>query len=85
MIAEAMTCLSEYVAAAVNLVAVILGVDVERSPLPSFFDADRKDGAIVGERDGSAAVITSGFTKSFLENYWCTQMPFVVTPLKTIQ
>ena len=37
MIVEAMTCLSEYVAAAVNLVAVILGVDVERSPLPSFF------------------------------------------------
>jgi len=66
MIVEVMPCLSEYIAAAVNLVAVILGVDVERSPLPSFFDADRKDGAIVGERDGSATVITSGFTKPFL-------------------
>ena len=66
MIFEVMPYLSDYIASGLNLVAAIPGVDVERSPLPSFFDADRKDGAIVGERDGSATVITSGFTKPFL-------------------
>ena len=67
MIVKVMPCLSEYIASGLNLVAAIPGVDVERSPLPSFFfDDDRKDGAIVGERDGSATVITSGFTKPFL-------------------
>ena len=66
MIVEVMPCLSEYIASGLNLVAAIPGADVERSDLHRFFDADRKDGAIVGERDGSAAVITSGFTKPFL-------------------